>query len=113
MSKADPFARFATLRATYPEDVERIEQDERALRELLERKEYAQLLETKKLIALCRTGIVTARVKLATDRALTTEQRAELWAIIDAREWFLKMVTGDFDGEIAAIEHELEAELSR
>jgi hypothetical protein len=105
--------RFAHLREIYPDDIEQIEADEKRVHELLKLQEYSKLDETKALIALCRSDIVFARKRLATDRILWDEETAmrELWAVIDARLWFLKMVAKDYDGELAAIESQLEADL--
>ena len=55
---------------------------------------------------------VTACLKLTTDRALTEEQRQALWLIVDARFWFVQMVAKNYDEELAAIERQLEADLS-
>ena len=37
----------------------------------------------------------------------------QLWQIIDAREWFVKMVSQDYAGQLEEIDRELEAELGR
>ena len=80
--------------------------------ELLKAQEYYELPTTKALIALCRKDIVDARIKLATNRTLNDEQRADLWHIIDAREWFVRMVAKNYTGELEQIDRELERELS-
>ena len=81
--------------------------------ELLKEQEYYELPTTKRLIALCRKDVVEARLELATHRALTDEQRRELWLLIDRREWFLKMVAKDYTAELEQVDREIEAELSR
>jgi hypothetical protein len=80
---------------------------------LLKQQEYFDLETTKEFLAMCRRDIVNCRIKLATERALSHEQRVELWQIIDAREWFVKMVAQDYAGQLEEIDRELEAELSR
>ena len=82
------FEKLAKLRELYPEDVDRI-------------------------LAVCRKDILAARKMLATNRKLTDEERAEAWHIIDARLWFVWVVVKDFVGELAQLDHELEAEPSR
>lgn len=106
------FSKFAALREKYPDDIKRIEEDEKRMETLLKRKEYYASEETQALLALCRKDILTARVKLAKDRSLTEAQRADLWLIIDARLWFVQMVAKDYDAEIEQIDRELEAELA-
>lgn len=61
---------------------------------------------------LWRRDIVQARIKLA-DHNLSTTQRAELWRIVDTREYSLKLVVADFAGELERIDREIENELRR
>jgi hypothetical protein len=63
------------------------------------------------LVAVCRKAIVAARMRLATDRTLTEEQRANLWGVIDARDWFIQFIAKDYEAEIAAIERDLATQL--
>ena len=42
----------------------------------------------------------------------STTQRAECWRIIDARLWFIQMVSKDYEGELTTLDRELESELS-
>jgi hypothetical protein len=55
---------------------------------------------------------VQARIKLA-DRGLSQAQRAELWQVVDVREWCLKMLVEDFPEELERIDREIENELRR
>jgi hypothetical protein len=57
-----------------------------------------------------RREIVQARIKLADDR-LSYTQRAELWQVVDIREWCLKMLVADFPAELERIDREIESEL--
>jgi len=57
-----------------------------------------------------RREIVKARIRL-TDDDLTRDQRAELWRIVDYREWCLKMLVSDFPSELEQIDREIESEL--
>lgn len=59
-----------------------------------------------------RREIVRARIRLA-DRNLSPTQRAELWQIVDCREWCLKMLVTDFPNELERIDREIEHELRR
>jgi hypothetical protein len=108
---SDIFEKYAALRARYPDDesITRVEADESAS---ATSKEYAQLEATQELLALCCKDILTARIKLATDRELSQSAREELWAIVDARLWFVELVSKDYDGELEQVEHALEAALS-
>lgn len=107
------YEKMARLRALYPDDIEQIEAEEQRVSALLRRKEYALQPETQELLSLCRADILMARRKLATERSLDEKARAELWAVIDAREWVLKMLAQDFDAQLEQIESELTAELAR
>jgi hypothetical protein len=90
-----------------------IEAEESAVTELLKQQEYYELPPITRLIASCRQDIVSARIKLATYRSLNQEQRDALWAWVDSREWFLRMVAKDYTAELEKIDRELEMELSR
>ena len=59
-----------------------------------------------------RREIVQARIRLADD-SLSYPQRAELWRIVDYREWWLKMLVADFPAELERIDREIEDELRR
>jgi len=59
-----------------------------------------------------RREIVQARIRLA-DNDLTYTQRAELWRIVDYREWCLKMMVADFPAELEQIDRDIENELRR
>jgi hypothetical protein len=80
------------------------------LLKLLKEQEYVELPTTKKLMRHCRSDVVAARIKLATDRSLTDERRVALWTMIDSREWFLRMVAKDYAAELERIDRELEIE---
>src|SRR5947209_5753797 len=95
------FEKLAKLKELYPEDIERIEQDEKRVSDILLKHEFASQPVTQQLLALCRKDILAARAMLATNRALTDEQRAECWHIIDARLWFVKLVAKDYASELA------------
>ncbi len=109
------FEKFAAARAKYPEAVRDMEAEEQRVQKLLQTKEFAEHPFTKDLLALCRKEIIECRTRLASDRSLIDEPdvQADLWAIIDARMWFIRLVTHDADGEIALIEAGLDAELQR
>jgi hypothetical protein len=109
----DPFEKLAKLKELYPEDVARIEVDEQRVSDLLRQQDYSAQPVTQELLVLCRKDILAARTMLATNRTLSPEARAEAWHIIDARVWFVKMVAKDYAGELAQLDRELEAELSR
>lgn len=107
------FEKLAKLKEEYPDDVKRIQEDEKRVSDLLAQQEFASQPVTQQLLALCRKDILTAQKMLATNRMLTPEARAEAWHVIDARLWFVRMVAKDYAGELEQIDHELEAELSR
>jgi hypothetical protein len=109
----DPFPKLAKLKALYPDDIARIEQDEQRVSDLLRRQDFSAQPVTQELLALCRKDILAAQRMLATNRILTAEARAEAWHVIDARRWFIKMVAKDFSSELEQLDRELETELSR
>ena len=104
---------FANHRALYADTMARIEVEEPTVTELLKQQEYRERPETRRLIARCRKEIVSARIRLATDRALNREGRDALWTLVDSREMFVKMVAKDYSAELEQIDRELEAVLSR
>ncbi len=104
--------KLAKVRELYPEDFEKIEAEQQRISALLRNKNYAMLPETQELVDLCRTDILVCRKKLATVRSLSPEARDELWNVIEARSWFLRIVARDFDQELAAIESQLDADLA-
>lgn len=108
---SDIHEKLAALRRLYPEDVAQIDAEQERVGELLKQKEYSLLPATQAILSLCRADILAARVKLATARDLSEQARAELWHLIDARDWFLKLVAKHYDGELATIETQLEADL--
>src|ERR1700761_1223753 len=93
--------KLTRLRELFPDGIEKIEAEERRIRDLLKRQEYYTLPATQELLSSCRKAILEARMKLATERTLEEQARAELWHIIDAREWVLKMVARDYKQELA------------
>jgi hypothetical protein len=109
------FETLAKLNAAFaddPESLAHIAAEEERVKALLRLQEYSQLEVTKELAALCRRDIVTARMKLATDRSLSEEARQALWLLVDARSWFLEMVAKDYETELAAIDRDLSIELA-
>lgn len=109
------FAKYAAAREKYPEDIERIEQEEKRVKALLKLQEYAAKETTQELLALCRKEILFARKRLATDRTLLADPQAmeDLWSIVDSRKWFIDMVARDVEAELAIIEMGLDQELER
>ena|ERR1043165_4643024 len=107
----DILAKYAKLRELYPDDVKDIEAEEKRVTALLKQREYYALDTTQSLLKLCRDDVLRARKMLAADRALDEEARRELWAIIDARHWFIERVAQNYDAELDAIDQQLEAEL--
>jgi hypothetical protein len=104
--------KFAHLRAAYPTTM-LASREEARVAKVLKQQRYFSLEGTQEFLAMCRKEIVKCRIKLATERNLSPQQQAELWQIIDAREWFVKMVSQDFAAQLEEIDRELEAELSR
>jgi hypothetical protein len=108
---------YAKLKEIYkddPESYERIVKEEARVTEMLRTKEYYKLPTTKALIQLCRRDVITARKTLATERTLMNDPEAmrALWAMVDARLWFLERVSQNYDEELRSIEEELATELS-
>lgn len=105
--------KLARLRELFPEGIEKIEAEERRVRDLLKWQEYYSLPATQELLSSCRKAILAARMRLATERTLEEQARAELWHIIDARDWVLKIVARDYKQELAEHTIQLEVELGR
>jgi hypothetical protein len=59
-----------------------------------------------------RHEIVQARIKLA-DADLSSASRAELWQVVDCREWSLRVLGVDYPAELERIDREIEFELRR
>lgn len=100
------------LRSLCFQDVACIRIGENPVTELLGDHEYYELPTTRRLISLCRKDIVTTRLKLCANRALSDTQRSELWRLVDSREWFIRMVAKDYQEELEQIDRELESELT-
>jgi hypothetical protein len=100
--------KFAHLRAAYPTTM-LASREEARVAKVLKQQRYFSLEGTQEFLAMCRKEIVKCR----SERNLSPQQQAELWQIIDAREWFVKMVSQDFAAQLEEIDRELEAELSR
>jgi hypothetical protein len=116
MNDNDPVqAKFPALKEKYPEDIERIEADEKAVTEILQKAAFYDRPEAQALLAACRRDVTVARLKLATDRTLidNPDAQRELWAIIDARQWFIERAAQNYKAELDAIDRELDAELRK
>lgn len=111
----DLYQTLNRLREKYTDadDVVRLDAEYARISTLLKVKGLAENEAIQELVALCRADVLNARKKLATDKSLIGDEQAqrELWFIVEAREWFLKLVTRDFNGELATIEAELQSEL--
>lgn len=107
------FKTLAKLRELYPDDVARIDEDAKRVKVLMEGQAYAENPITKNILAVCRKEIVNAKKKLSSDKSLLGNEQAqrELWFLIESREWYLDMVSRDYEAELASIEAELASEL--
>ncbi len=112
--KNDIYQTLSRLREKYTDadDIARIDDEYRRIAKLLKAKGLAENESIKELVSLCREEVIYAKRKLATDKSLIGDAKAhaELWFILEAREWLLKIVSRDFDGELATIQSELEAD---
>lgn len=100
---------------TDDDDLERIDADFKRIKDLFKAKGLADNEAVQDLAQVCRADILFARTRLASDRKLIGDEKAqrELWFLIESREWFLKIVSRDFESEISSIENELIAELDK
>lgn len=107
------FKNIQSLKELYPDDVNIIETNALAARELVEGANWAQNEVTVKLVEASRKEILNAKVRLATDRTLIDNPIAQkqLWFIIESREWFLKVATLDYAAAINNLNNDLEREL--
>src|SRR4051812_39349602 len=97
------FDAFPRLREKYPDQIKQIETDQARATALLKSKEFYALEITQALLAICRKDVLTARKLLAADRTLDDEGRRELWAIIDARQWFIERASQNYEAELNAL----------
>jgi hypothetical protein len=65
--------------------------------------------KVKRLVSLCRTEVVYARVMLA--RSSAPEQRALLSNLIENREMFIRMLSENYHAEMENIDREIESVL--
>jgi len=72
--------------------------------------QYRAQPRTKRLISLCRTEVVYARVMLA--RTLAPEQRDLLIGLIENRELFIRMLSENYHAEMENIDREIEFALT-
>lgn len=72
--------------------------------------QYQAQPKIKRLITLCRTEVVYARVMLA--RTLAPEQRAMLAGLIENRELFIRMLSENYHAEMENIDREIEFALT-
>jgi hypothetical protein len=72
--------------------------------------QYRAHPKIKRLISLCRTEIVYARVMLA--RSPGPEHRRLLSGLIENRELFIRMVSENYDDEMENIDREIESVLT-
>lgn len=107
--------KFPALKQKYPDDIQHIEAEEKRLTDLLRKVEFYSQPETQALLAACRRDVVQARWRLATDRSLADNPDAqrELWAIIDARQWFIERAAQNYRAELDAMDAQLKADLER
>lgn len=108
---------LSRLREKYPDadDIRSIDLSQDRVRKILKEKELSENEVIREFIEICRKEILSAKKKLASDRTLIGDEKAqrELWFIIECREWFLKLVSKDYDSELNTIEAELQFELDR
>ena len=70
--------------------------------------QYRSHPNIKRLISLCRTEIVYARVLLARSPA----HERHLSDLIESRELFIRLLSEDFHGEMENVDREIESVLS-
>lgn len=104
---------LAEVKKLYPEDIEHIESESEEIRKIVMMKNLAENEGAKVLVDMCKAHIVTARLKLSTDKALIGNETAqrELWALIEARMWILSFLTKNYDQELDSIHEQLKADL--
>lgn len=102
------------LKEKYPEDVEILESESEKVKSILKRKDFQLNETTQQLIKLCKKEILTARIKLASDKTLITDSKTiqDLWTLIESREWVIKFIDVDCDEVLKSLENELLVELN-
>ncbi len=116
VKKENIFVTIEKLKEKYPdeESITKIEEQAEQIRQTLKKSGFSQLDTTQELIRMCKRDVNTARRKLATDKTLMGDEKAqrELWSLIDSRMWFLQLVSGDFEAELASMADALERDLA-
>lgn len=107
------YQKLAAIRAKYPDELQRIEEDEHRITKLLQAEEFYAHPVMKDLLSVCRRDVLFSRKALATNRELDDDERVELWNVVDARLWFIERASQNFQSELAAMDQELETELAR
>ena len=74
--------------------------------------DYTEHAITKKLLTLHRGDIVTARLLLESAH-VNIEEQAELWQLIGAKEFFIRVLAEDYSWQLELIDRELEMEFQR
>lgn len=102
------------LKEKYPEDVDILESETERVKNLLKRKDFQLNETTQELLKLCKKEILTARIKLASDKSLITDSKTtqDLWTLIESREWVIKFISVDCDDVLKSLENELMVELN-
>lgn len=117
ITPSEIYQTLSRLREKYTDDddINRINDDYQSIRALLARQSFAESEQTQEIINLCRKDILTAKTKLATDRSLIGDEKAqrELWFVIESREWFLKLVVKDYESELQSLYTELQEQLQK
>lgn len=110
---SEVFSIIAKLRNQYPdeESLNDILEEEKRVKTLFQDKEFSMQPGPKRLLAVCRDAVIFMRVKLATDRALSQEQRDQMFEAIATRMDMIAILAKDYDAEIDAIQQTLQSRL--
>jgi hypothetical protein len=97
---------------TRADNEQRIKDWEQSLRVNRAFAEWQALDITQDILRQAKQTYLEASTALATNRALTDDQRARFWASQDASLWIVSLISKDAAAEIATIESEVRHALS-
>lgn len=100
--KKDIFEIISEVKNKFPEDVERIDEEVKSLKDILVMQNYAEQEGSKLLAKMCREQIGIAQRRLATDKSLIGDEKSQrdLWLVIDSRMWILGFLSKDYKQEV-------------
>ena len=111
---SDIFEKFAEAHRAFPEGADQLRREEQAVQDIMVMQDLAAHEGMQKLLAACRSTVISCRLQLATDKALVDnpQKQRDLWSVIEARTWFISTLSQDFPRQLKLIEDQLAEDLA-